>query len=148
MLKTNKLIVVLSGMLLLVLSVGFFINMADSEIPSGALEYKLLNEDYHSKELKNWVEENMVERGLYTKNFNNKTYIMFTHGEQSVEGYGFKGVKLIKEDDGSVVLSTELIEPSETQRVRSVYYPKIVLEVNHLITESIDFKETIKEVVN
>ena len=141
-LNRNVLMIVLGVIILGLLSGSFMFKTDNHSIQIGEIEYKLLNETYSSEELEKWVEENKTENGLYTKVIDGKTYIMYTYGEQTVDGYGFKGIHLDKTEDNGIVLSTELLEPAEDRTERSTYYPKIVLEVNQTLNETINFKVT------
>jgi len=138
--KNKKWIVVSLGLLALIfVSVGFLFNTYNSEIPVGEIEYKMLNDQYDSKEVRDWVEENKDYQGLYTRVVDGKTYVMFTHGQKTVNGYGFKGIKLTKTEDNGIVLSAELTEPASDEELRTAYSPKLVLEINQVINESINF---------
>lgn len=141
MLVKNKkcLMGLLCLLVLTFVSVGIFFSNHNGEIPVGEIKYKLLNDQYNSDAIRDWVKENEDYQGLYTRVIDGKTYVMFTYGKQTVDGYGFKGIKLTKTENNGIVLSVELTEPINHDEIRTPYSPKLILEINQIINESINF---------
>ena len=109
--------------------------------PESSLQYTILNRgDLQSNpKLAEWVKQNHQNKGIYTLEIENDTYVLISAGAKPTGGFGLKLESIVMTKPGALLITTELTSPSPGDMVTMAFtYPNIVLKFSNQTFEKID----------
>lgn len=109
------------------------------KVEVGAVPFEFVDEYGDvDKYARQWMIENKETEGLYTKIFNDNTYIMYSMGEKKDYGYGFSSVELVKlAEKKPISLNLITTKPDASISTEEINYPYIVLKVKGNIKDEV-----------
>ncbi len=79
-------------------------------------------------QLNQWYSENYQREGIYTKDLDNKTYILVSAGQKSTGGYVMEVVNVIAAEN--IEIHTRVTEPKSSDFTTSVLtYPHVLIAI-------------------
>lgn len=106
-----------------------------------SLQYTILNRgDLQSNaRLASWVEQNHQNKGIYTLEIENDTYVLISAGAKPTGGFGLQLESIVMTKPGALLITAELTSPNPGDMVTMAFtYPNIVLKFPNQTFEKID----------
>lgn len=95
---------------------------------NGSINYEILDSNiFNDGEMKEWIDENIVNEGLYYKNYEDYTYILISGGFKPTTGYGI-ALEAVTGDKSEISVSYSVISPMNDV-VDKDCYPNMVIRI-------------------
>lgn len=95
---------------------------------NGSINYEILDSNiFNEGEMKEWIDECIINEGLYYKNYEDYTYILISGGFKPTTGYGI-ALEAIAGDKSKISVSYSVISPMNDV-VDKDCYPNMVIRI-------------------
>lgn len=97
-------------------------------IDNEKINYEILDSNiFNNGEMRDWIDINIIEQGLYFKNYEDYTYILMSGGFKTTTGYGI-ALESVKGSKSNICVSYSIISPQNNVAERDCY-PNMIIRV-------------------